>query len=305
VTATATNTATFTASPTTPPLPTISLNPASVSLVLGSSADLTVSISIAQSSNTLISLSSSNGSVASTASSVTIPPGATSASFSVDGQGAGAATLTASLPGNLGGGSASATANVDKGPTTTTFTLNQNIVIVGQSVTATYLVTGAGTITGDVEISVEGVVVCVASAPSGSCVGTPVSVGVKTVKVTYLGDANFNGSEGTVALSVNGLSIALDPSFSCTTANAVTLTARINVAQPNDSLVTLSSDSASNVQPAVTIPAGSLSATFPVVRASGVFNATSTIRAQLPASLGGDNALARVEFAAPPPFGNC
>ncbi|HLF00456.1 MAG TPA: serine/threonine-protein kinase, partial [Anaerolineales bacterium] len=89
VTATATNTATFTASPTTPPLPTISLNPASVSLVLGSSADLTVSISIAQSSNTLISLSSSNGSVASTASSVTIPPGATSASFSVDGQGAG------------------------------------------------------------------------------------------------------------------------------------------------------------------------------------------------------------------------
>lgn len=93
--------------------PSLALTPAALSVSIGGTAnDMTVNLGYAQSNGVTVSLTSSNPTVATVPSSIVIPAGSTSASFSITGvNSGGSVTITATLPANLGGNSASAMIN--------------------------------------------------------------------------------------------------------------------------------------------------------------------------------------------------
>jgi hypothetical protein len=300
-TATAPATATATATLT----PVIALNPGTVSLSFGASTNVILTINTAQPSDTVVSLSSSNPGVAAAVNSVTIPAGGTSAAFSVGGQAVGSAVITATLPGGLGGGTSTAVVNVGKASTTTTISAaNPNPAIVGQTVTVIFAVTESTSEApaGIVTVTSNSEVVCSASWPASSqCVFTLNSVGTKALLAAYAGDANFEGSTSSpVSLSVNGLTISLDPPINCRP-TSYTMTVTIGPSQPTNTTVALSSsDEAVATVPAfVSVPAGAASTTFTVSKVwdTKLGKGTATITAALPAELGGGVATANVEFA--------
>ncbi|MGH9833605.1 MAG: hypothetical protein ACRD9Y_11345, partial [Blastocatellia bacterium] len=95
------------------PPSTISLSPNPLSLVAGTSANLTVTINQARNSTTRITLASGTPTVALAPGEVTIPANATSASFPVRGVSVGGPVrVVATLPAELGGGTAQAIINV-------------------------------------------------------------------------------------------------------------------------------------------------------------------------------------------------
>lgn len=96
-----------------PPPPTLALDPANQSVVVGSTGTLTATISAAQATDTVVTLTSGNTAVATVPASVTIPAGQTSATFSVTARAVGGpVTITAALPEGLGGASATAQVTV-------------------------------------------------------------------------------------------------------------------------------------------------------------------------------------------------
>lgn len=94
---------------------TLGLSPAAPLVSSGSSVTVTVTIGTPQTVPTTITLASSNVAVAVVPPAVTIPTGASSATFEIGAAGPGSANVTASLPASLGGGSASVTATVTAG----------------------------------------------------------------------------------------------------------------------------------------------------------------------------------------------
>lgn len=93
--------------------PSLALTPNALSVSIGGTANgVTINLGYAQSNGVTVALVSSNPAVATVPSSVVVPAGSTSASFSVTGVAAGGSvTITATLPANLGGTSASAMIN--------------------------------------------------------------------------------------------------------------------------------------------------------------------------------------------------
>lgn len=79
------------------PVPTITLSPPSRNVEQGSNTTLTVTTSSTVLSNTSVTLASSDQAIAKVGSSVTVPAGSSSASFSVTGVAIGNATITATL----------------------------------------------------------------------------------------------------------------------------------------------------------------------------------------------------------------
>ncbi len=120
---------------------------------------------------------------------------------------AGSKTITATYAGNATFASSHGTAKhgVDRAQTRTTIT-NAIALVVPSRVNQPYVVTwtvgvrfpGAGTPTGLVRVS-DGSATCTASLAAGMCTLTSVSVGLRTVTVTYLGDANFDSSADRVS----------------------------------------------------------------------------------------------------------
>ena len=96
-----------------PPPPTpISLTPATQAINVGGTGAVTIVIP-PQSSSTTVTVMSSNAAVVTTPTAVTIPSSASTATFNVAGNGVGGpVTITATMPGSLGGQSASATISV-------------------------------------------------------------------------------------------------------------------------------------------------------------------------------------------------
>ena len=270
-----------------------------MSIVTGASTNLTVTISMAQPGDVVISLASSDSGAVTTPSSVVIPAGATSASFGANGQAPGSATLTAALPGSLGGGTSNAVVTVNKADTTLNISANPNPATAGQQVTVSFTTAvtgpGSGTPAGTVTISNGAGTVCSGSAPSGSCAFTASSIGTSNLTGTYGGDSNFNGSSSApLSLTVNPLGISLAPPSSCSTGASLPLTATISAVEAGDTVVSLSSSSPTiNVPPSVTIPAGSLSNSFSVTH---LLVGSATITAALPGPVGGGTATATVRF---------
>ena len=95
------------------PLPSLSLSPASQQIEVGWNGPVTVTLSNAQPIDVAVTLSAPSPSVLKIPGSVTVPAGATTATFNATGVSAGGPiTITAKLPQILGGQSATATATV-------------------------------------------------------------------------------------------------------------------------------------------------------------------------------------------------
>lgn len=93
--------------------PLLTVSPAVQSIVAGSTGELTAALSAPAVEPVELALTSSDSSVVIAPASVTIPAGATSQSFAVEGRGPGGpVTITATLPQSLGGASATATVTV-------------------------------------------------------------------------------------------------------------------------------------------------------------------------------------------------
>jgi predicted outer membrane repeat protein len=130
---------------------------------------------------------------------------------------AGARSLTATYAGDTNyNGSASTPATphtVNKADTTTTITSdNPDPSTPGQSVTVQWTVTvnapGAGTPTGNVNVTVSGgAETCNAPVATGQCSLVLNAIGPRTITATYAGDTNFNTSSDTEDHTVCGSSI--------------------------------------------------------------------------------------------------
>lgn len=116
------------------------------------------------------------------------------------------ATYNADANYNTSTGSLAGGQVVDKANTTTAVSASANPAVFGQTVTFTANVTanapGAGTPTGNITFVVDGNALCAAAVMSGgsaTCSTASLSVGNHTVSATYDSDANFNGSNGSLA----------------------------------------------------------------------------------------------------------
>ncbi len=115
--------------------------------------------------------------------------------------GAGTCTLIASQAGDANFNPAqnvSQTFSIAKAGTTTAIIADTpDPSVVGQPVTVAYRVaanaSGIGTPTGNVTVT-DGVDSCTGTVATGSCVLTFSTAGARTLRATYAGDANFNGS---------------------------------------------------------------------------------------------------------------
>jgi hypothetical protein len=119
--------------------------------------------------------------------------------------GADAISGTYTGDGNFNASSNSAAVTVNKGSSTTSVTASPNPALLNQAITVNVTVgaiaPASGTPTGTVSVSDSTGVNCsiTLSAGKGSCTLTPKTVGNDTITATYAGDANFNGSSGTVS----------------------------------------------------------------------------------------------------------
>jgi hypothetical protein len=135
------------------------------------------------------------------------------ATFATSALAVGSHPITAEYVGdaNFNGSTSSALSQVvNKGDTTTTIgAISPSPSVVGQSynvpVTVAAVSPATGTPTGTVNVSDGDGNSCTItlSGGAGSCNLTSTSAGAKTITATYGGDANFNGSNGTKARTVN------------------------------------------------------------------------------------------------------
>jgi len=115
--------------------------------------------------------------------------------------GVGTCTITASQSGDSNYSPApdvSRTFTIARADTVTTITAETpDPSVIGQQVTVSYQVSvkapGSGVITGTVTIT-DGIDSCTGTVAARSCVLTLSTAGARTLRATYTGDANFNGS---------------------------------------------------------------------------------------------------------------
>lgn len=250
--------------------PTISsLQPGALTLTQGGSANLTVTLSAAQNSAVQIGLTSADPTIAGIPSSVIVPPGQSSAEFSVAAYAPGTTTVTALLHGS----STSSQIIVTPAPPTVISLLPAtSTVTLGANTTLDLTISAAqpnGTLI-NLSASPSGVVAAPSNIiiPAGQ-VSVPVVVptlALGTVGVT----ANLNGSSTATAIHVAPPSltvVSLSPSPIALVPNAAgTLTVTLNAAQPDNTEITLSTDNSGilHLPSTVTIPAGQTTATFTV-----------------------------------------
>jgi hypothetical protein len=119
--------------------------------------------------------------------------------------------VAAALLGILGLGQQSAALPVKKAATTTVVVSSANPSLSGQLITFTATVTpksGTGTPAGTVSFQLGSNVLCdfpISGGVNATCSVTSLPVGADTIKATYLGDANFLSSSGTVHQKVNAV----------------------------------------------------------------------------------------------------
>jgi N-acetylneuraminic acid mutarotase len=147
--------------------------------------------------------------------------------------------------------------------------------------------------------SVPSSVTIAAGETSASFVATAVAVG-GPVTISATLPAELGGATATAQVTVTGITVALNPtSLSIQAGSSGNLEVNLSAAQPVPVVVALaSSNSAVATVPAsVTVPAGSLRASFAV---TGVAAGSATVTATLPAALGGGSATAAVTVTQPP-----
>ncbi len=282
---------------------TLSLTPCAQSPTPGASCTMTATISHALDVNTQLTLSSSNTSIATVPIRDTIPAGQRSVSFSVTGVSPGGpVTITATLPAALGGGRATANVTVVPHPFTISLSPNSLNIIAGTSENLRVTISQARNQQTQIELSsshpgiasVPNSVTIPANNTSAQFRVTGESVG-GLVTITAKLPQQLGGDSDTSTVRVLAVTLSLAPcSEPLTPGTSCTMTATISHELDIHTELRLSSSDTSiaRVPDTATIPAGRRTVSFEVtgVRTGGPV----TIRATLPAKLGGDSATANV-----------
>lgn len=256
-----------------PTLTIVSFNPATIANQ-GSSEGTVQLGGPAPAGGVVVSLVSANTAIATVPASVTIPAGATSATFTVSAKYV-EANSTVKITASASGKSVSGSLAVN-GPTLTGISVNPSAVAMSTSFT--------GTVTLDTPAPTGGAVVTLSNNGAG-LISTPSTVtvpqGVKsasfngsagevTRRTSVTITAAFNGGTGMATLIINQVQLAAI-SVSPTTvpgASSATGTVTLSSAAPSGgAVVGLSSSvpSVASVPSSITVPAGSTSGTFKVV----------------------------------------
>ena len=284
----------------TPAPPTlVSLVPTLSTITIGSSTTLQVSISAAQASDTAVLLESTPAGILSFPPAVVVSAGEVTADVLVEGVDFGQGMITASLNDTT----ASALVNV-VAPPLEVVALEPEFVRVTVGSATGFIVRINAAQVGNTEIALA------SSHPSILEVPTSVTVGAGDVSASFVANALAVG-DALVTASANGTFRESSVEVSALPAAVVALvpnplplqegatgllTVHINVAQAQDTVITLTNDapSVTEVPANVTVIAGALSAEIPV---TAILAGISSITA----SVNGTSVTAFVEVTPPPP----
>ena len=281
------------------PAELVSLVPSLSTITIGASTTLQLTISAAQASDTTVLLDSTPAGILSIPPDVVVPAGEVTTDVPVEGLDFGQGTITAMLNGST----VSALVNVIAPPlevvalepefvrvtvgSTTGFTVRINAAQVGHTEVA--LASSDPAV-----LSVPETVTIEAGQTSASFVGPALAVGDAVVTAS----ANGTSRQSSVEVVPEPAAVVdLVPNFLPLQDGATgTLTVHINVAQAQDTVITLTNDAPGVAQvPAnVTVIGGALSAEIPVTALSGG-------EASITASVNGTSVTALVEVTSPPP----
>jgi uncharacterized protein (TIGR03437 family) len=284
------------------PSTTISLSPSPLSIVAGTSANLTVTINPARNAATRITLASGTPAVALAPNEVNIPANATSASFPVRGVSVGGpARVVATLPADLGGGNAQAIINVIA--PTISLTGCSQLLTPGTSCTMT--ATLSHILDSNTTLTLSSSNTSIATVPNTATIAagqrsvsfqvTGVAAGGATI--TAMLPAPLGGGRATANITVGPppFSISLSPNpLTIVAGTSENMRVTINQARNQPTQIALSSShpGIASVPDSVTIPANITSAQFRVKGES--VGGPVTITARLPQQLGGGSATSTV-----------
>lgn len=284
----------------TPALPSVvSLLPPTTPMAPGATTTLTVTLSSAQPIDTVVETAASPGGIVSVPSSVMVPAGHTSASLTVTAVAFGTASITARLNGSF----AQAAVQVTAPPPAIVSLLPSPLPLVAGATGNLIVVLNAvqGT---DIQVSVTADDPSVIQAPAAVTVAAGQTQALFTVTGLAQGTALVTASLGssTKTSTVQVLNppptpVALAPNpFVLQQGGTGLVTLSLNAVQATDTVVPLTASSPSVLQtpPSVTVPAGQLSASFPVT-------GLEAGRATLSATLNGATVSAAVQITARQP----
>jgi uncharacterized repeat protein (TIGR03803 family) len=264
-----------------PSVSSVTFNPTSIPNGATSTGTVTLSAA-APSGGSIVTLSSSNPGFVQVPTSVTVPAGATTASFEATaGNGFTNSSQTVTITVSLGNSTAQGNLTETPGVAVNSITLKPSSVTGGTNTTATVTLTAAAPAGGN-EVQVEPsqaqggipsppVIPVVVTVPAGQ---TKVTFALETVNVTSSETIVVFASSGGANVSTN-LTVTPGPQISSLTlspasvkgGNSTIGTVTLNVKAPSGgAVVTLTNGntSAATVPSSVTVAAGSTSATFTV-----------------------------------------
>jgi hypothetical protein len=278
---------------------TLTINPATLSSVSlspnnpvgGASSTGTVTLSgSAPTGGDVVTLTSNNTSVAAVPASVTVPAGATTATFIITTVPV-AANTTVSISSTFNGTTRSANLTV-RAATPSSVSLSPNNPIGGASSTGTVTLNGAALPGGDIVTLTSSntsaaVVPASVTVPAGATTATfTITTTPVTANTSVTISAAFNGTTRTATLTVRAATpslLSLSPT-SVTGGNSSTGTVTLNGAAPaSGAVVTLTSNNTAvaTVPASVTVPAGATTATFTITTTPVATNTSVTISAAL------------------------
>jgi hypothetical protein len=274
--------------------PTLTLSPASLTLLAGTDATMTVTLSVPQQVPTTVTLTSSAPAVASVPASVSIPAGLTTATFKVTGVSPGSGvsiTASVTLPGVT-----PANANVTVNPMTIAFSPASLTMGGPVGSTANLSVVLGATVISPVTVSLNSSNPALASVPSSVTIAA--NTNSATFQVTKTGSsttavnvaatlpAALGGQSASATVNVPLLALNLTLPSAVIAGSSVQATVSLTNPQTTNTVVQLTSSNPSwaSVPATVTIPAGTTSATFPVTGVATANPAPSvSITASIPA----------------------
>src|SRR5882672_2496711 len=305
-----TQNASLTVTPPPPTFTSLTLSPTSV--IGGSPSTGTATVSgPALASGAQVLLSSSNR-AASVPSSVTIPPGATSATFPVTTL-AVAVSTPITISASYAGVTQNATLTVTP-PTLTLLRLNPSSVNGGSPSTGTVMLSGPAPTGGAVVTLISSnttaatVPLSVTIPAGGNTTAFPVTTVAVTVSTTVNISASYASVTKTASLIVTPppppgptlTSLTLSPTSVIGGSPSTGTVMLSGQALTGGAVVSLSSDNTAAAVPAsVTVPPGGTSATFPVTTVA----VTASTTLNISASYGGVTHMASLTVTPPPPPG--
>jgi uncharacterized protein YjdB len=280
ITASATGIANAQATVNVAPQATITIP--NVTVLLGGTANLTVTLSAAPASNLTVNLSSSDTSKVTVPATITINSGSTTGTAVLTGTGIGSATITGTASGyTTGTGTATVPAP------TMTLTPNPLSVVAPNSATMTVTLTGGQAPAGGLTIGLSSSDITKATVPASVNIGaggtsatfnvTGVAAGSPTITASAPGIANATATVNVTQQTSGGITFS-PPALTVSAGASDTMTLMLPSPAASDVTIGLSSDNPSiaTVQSTAKIAAGASTATITV---TGVAPGSANINA--------------------------